>query len=93
LKPGAGLTSYRLKRVSVDGQLLTVPDSPRFKTKGNWWSLGFNETIFGGGLDASGIRLGNARVGAKTLHGHSPLAGTISSVWRHELRLLASVSF
>ena len=65
LKFGAGLTSYQLKGVSVAGVPLPTPDSPRFKPKGNWWSFGFNETQFGGGLDMGGRSLGMAQFGAK----------------------------
>jgi hypothetical protein len=65
LKFGAGMTWYQLKGVSVNGITLPTPDSPQFKPEGNWWSFGFNETQFGGGLDLSGMTLGKARFGAK----------------------------
>jgi len=65
LKYGTGITWYQLKNVSVAGDVLLTADSPRFKPKGNWWSLGFNELLLGGGVDVSGVRLGRTWLGVK----------------------------
>jgi hypothetical protein len=72
---GTGLTWYQLKNVSVDGDVLTVPDSPKFQPKGSWLFLGFNETILGGGVDLSPMRLGRIRLGLKASYSaiHHPL--------------------
>jgi hypothetical protein len=62
---GTGLTRYQLKNVSVDGVVLTVPDSPKFQPEGSWLFFGFNESIWGGGVDVSPIRLGRIWLGLK----------------------------
>jgi hypothetical protein len=65
VKYGHGLTSYRLKDVNVNGVFLSEPDSPRFRPTTAWWNLGFNETILGGGVDWSRVRIGRFWLGAK----------------------------
>jgi len=65
LKLGTGYTTYQLKGVSVDGLQIPTADSPTFKPTSSWRSLGFNETIFGGGVDMLGMRAGKAKLGFK----------------------------
>jgi hypothetical protein len=65
LKFGTGFTSYGLKGVSVDGQRMVTADSPRFRPRGGWRVLFFNETILGGGLDIGSVKLWKAKFGGK----------------------------
>jgi hypothetical protein len=65
VKYGHGLTWYQLQNTTVNGVPLQTPNSPKFKPDGHWWDFGFNETILGGGVDWSNIRVGNAWIGAK----------------------------
>ncbi len=113
VKYGGGITWYQLKGMSVDGVMLPTPNSPVFRPKGAWYTLFFNETILGGGLDVTGFKLKKAQINVKgsyTAIYHKlgferdagvefstdlakELAGKINSVWRHEFRVFASVSF
>jgi len=65
VKYGHGLTYYRLKNVNVNGELLAQPTSPKFRPKGSWIDLGFNEVVLGGGVDWNSIRVGKLWLGAK----------------------------
>jgi hypothetical protein len=65
VKYGHGLTYYRLKNVNVNGKLISQPTSPKFRPAVRWLDLGFNETILGGGVDWSDIRVGRIWIGAK----------------------------
>lgn len=65
VKYGHGLTYYRLKNVNVNGKLISQPTSPKFRPAGRWLDFGFNETILGGGVDWSDIRVGKIWIGAK----------------------------
>lgn len=65
VKIGSGITWFQLTDVNVNGVLLPDPDSPTFKPKSGWRSLGFNETVLGGGADWSRLRLGRVWIGGK----------------------------
>ena len=65
VKYGHGITWYQLKNVRVNEYYLSQPTSPKFRPHGNWWDLGFNETILGGGVDWSNVRLGKTWLGFK----------------------------
>ena len=113
VKFGGGITWYQLKGVNVDGVTLPTPNSPTFRPKGHWYTLFFNETILGGGLDIMGFKMKKASFNVKgsyTAIHHllgferdagvefssnlaKELAGKINTIWRHEFRVFASVSF
>ena len=65
VKYGHGITWYQLQNVSVDGVPISDPTSPKFRPEGNWWDFGFNETILGGGVDWSNLRVGKTWIGVK----------------------------
>lgn len=62
---GHGLTFYKISDVRVDGIPISVPDSPTFRPDSGWRSLGFNETIFGAGLDWNNLRIGRTFLGVR----------------------------
>jgi hypothetical protein len=65
LKYGSGMTWYRLTDVSVDGTRMIASSSPTFKPGGNWYSLGFNELVLGGGVDVVRLKVGRVWIGGK----------------------------
>lgn len=65
VKYGNGLTWYQLRRVTVNGVPITVPDSPRYQPRSTWRALWFNETVLGGGVDWHRLRVGRAWLGLK----------------------------
>ncbi|MEZ5317129.1 MAG: hypothetical protein R2752_06975 [Vicinamibacterales bacterium] len=113
VKYGGGITWYRLRNMTVDGQRLIAADSPRFRPKGTWYTLGFNELLLGGGLDVEGLHLRKVTFGFKTSYTAifhklgfekeaavelsqqlaQDLAGQVFSIWRHQFRIMGTVSF
>lgn len=69
VKYGNGLTWYRLKNTAVDGEQMIAASSPRFRPRGSWRALGFNETVFGGGVDVAPMKLGRVWLGVKAGYG------------------------
>jgi hypothetical protein len=65
VKYGTGFTWYQLKNTSVDGEVMINSSSPKYRPKSSWRALGFNETIFGGGLDLAPVKVGRFWLGAK----------------------------
>ena len=76
-------------------------------------ALGFNEAIYGGGVEIEGVHLGPAILGIKGSYSAinhrlgfekdaaveydedlaKELAGEIVTIWRHQFRVTATVSF
>jgi hypothetical protein len=65
VKYGTGYTSYEIENVRVNGEVLSVPNSPRFKPASNWLALGFNELLLGAGVDMNPVRLWKTWIGGK----------------------------
>jgi hypothetical protein len=69
VKYGSGITRWQLKNVKVDGEtLLFSPDSPTYKPKGNWFSLGFNELVLGTGVDFAPVKVWKTWLGGKVAY-------------------------